>query len=73
MPMVSHLILESILEIKIEIIRLTGAPLRNRTVDLLLTMHAGYVRWRRVASDYRRSARYRCLGTSCSVCHCLEP
>ena len=26
----------------------SGAPLRNRTVDLLLTMHAGFVRWRRV-------------------------
>jgi len=37
-PMVSHLILESRLEIKIEISRLTGAPLRNRTVDLLLTI-----------------------------------
>src|SRR5690242_13271399 len=24
----------------------SGAPLRNRTVDLLLTMDAGFVRWR---------------------------
>jgi hypothetical protein len=40
MPMVSHLILESRFEIKIEKARLPGASLRNRTVDLLLTMHA---------------------------------
>ena len=32
-----------------------GAPLRNRTVDLLLTMHAGFVCCRRAGSDYRRS------------------
>jgi hypothetical protein len=33
----------------------TWSPLRNRTVDLLLTMHAYLVRWRRAKSDYRRS------------------
>jgi hypothetical protein len=48
-------------------------PLRNRTVDLLLTMHAGFVRWRRVGSDYRRSEEYRCPGTSRYVGLCLRP
>ena len=49
-----------------------GAPLRNRTVDLLLTMHAGFVRWRRVGSDYRRPDGYWCLNTSHSVWCCLR-
>ena len=48
-----------------------GAPLRNRTVDLLLTMHAAFVQRRRVGSGYRRSQGLRCLSTSCSVCHYL--
>jgi hypothetical protein len=42
-PIVSHLILESRLENKVEKPRRSGAPLRNRTVDLLLTMHARFV------------------------------
>ena len=50
-----------------------GAPLRNRTVDLLLTVHAGSVGWRRVGSDYRWSEGLACLGSSGSVCHCLRP
>ena len=48
-----------------------GAPLRNRTVDLLLNMHAVFVQRRRVGSGYRRSQGLRCLSTSCSVCHYL--
>jgi hypothetical protein len=52
---------------------LAGAPLRNRTVDLLLTMHAGFA-WRgRIKSDYRSSEGTRCLATSRCVCHCPEP
>jgi len=41
-------------------------------VDLLLTMHAGFVRWRRVGSDYRRSERSRCLCTSRYADPCLR-
>ena len=52
---------------------LAGAPLRNRTIDLLLTLHAGSVGWRRVGSDYRRSEGLACLGALRSVCHCLRP
>jgi hypothetical protein len=51
---------------------LAGAPLRNRTVDLLLTMHPGFVRWHLVESDYRRSKEVRCLASSCRVRRCLE-
>ena len=50
----------------------SGAPLRNRTVDLLLTMHAGSVRRRRITSNYRSSEGSRCLGTSRCVGHSLE-
>jgi hypothetical protein len=41
--MVSHLIMESRLEIKIEKQQWPGAPLRNRTVDLLLTVPADFL------------------------------
>jgi hypothetical protein len=37
------------------------------TADLLLTMQAHFVRWRRVGSDYRRSEEYRRLSASRSV------
>ena len=47
------------------------APLRNRTVDLLLTMQASFVRWHRLGSDYRRSEGSRYLSTSRSVCRRL--
>jgi hypothetical protein len=50
---------------------LAGASLRNRTVDLLLTMHTGFVWWRRVESDYRRSERRWRLATSRRVRRCL--
>jgi hypothetical protein len=63
--MVSYLFSNIILELR--------APLRNRTVDLLLTMHAGFVRWHRIGSDYRSSAEFLCLGASRCVCHCLAP
>jgi len=56
-----------------EKISLPGAPLRNRTVDLLLTIHASFVRWRRVGSDRRRSKGLRCLTASGSVGRCLVP
>ena len=52
---------------------LAGAPLRNRTVDLLLTMHAGFVRRRRIKSDYRSSEGSQCLSTSRCVGHSLGP
>jgi hypothetical protein len=52
---------------------LAGAPLRNRTVDLLLTMHAGFVRLHRVGSDYRSPEGYWRLVTSHCVCHRLGP
>ena len=45
--------------------------LRNRTVNLLLTMHAGFVRWCRAGSDYRRLGGYRRLGASRCVGCCL--
>ena len=48
------------------------APLRNRTVDLLLTMHAGFVRLRRIKSDCRSSEGSQCLGASRCVWRCLE-
>ena len=51
---------------------LAGAPLRNRTVDLLLTIHGGFVRRRRLKSDYRSSEGSRCLGTSRCVGRSLE-
>jgi hypothetical protein len=41
--LVSHLILKKIVELDFVILISSGAPLRNRTVDLLLTMHAGFV------------------------------
>ena len=41
--------------------------------DLLITMHAGFVRRHRVKSDYRSSEGYRCLGTSRCVGRCLRP
>jgi hypothetical protein len=47
------------------------APLRNRTVDLLLTMHTCFVRWRPVGLDYCGSEGYLCPGTSRCVGHCL--
>jgi hypothetical protein len=47
---------------------LAGAPLRNRTVDLLLTMHASFV-WRcLVMSGYRRPEGSWRLATSRCVC-----
>ncbi len=49
-----------------------GAPLRNRTVDLLLTMHAGFVWHRRIKSDCRSSQGSQCLGTSRCVGRSLE-
>jgi hypothetical protein len=49
----------------------TRAPLRNRTVDLLLTMHTGFVRRHRIRSGYRSSEGYRCLATSRCVGRCL--
>src|SRR3984957_5506803 len=48
------------------------APLRNRTVDLLLTTPSGFVQWHLVGSDYGRSAEYLGLGTSRCVRRCLE-
>ncbi len=48
-----------------------GAPLRNRTVDLLLTMHAGFVRRRPAESCYGTSGRWSCLAGSGSVCRGL--
>ena len=52
---------------------LAGAPLRNRTVDLLLTMYAGFV-WRgRARSGHRRSERYPCPPTSRYVGCCPGP
>jgi hypothetical protein len=72
-PMVSLLILKSILEIKIEESQLLRAPLRNRTVDLLLTMHAGSVCCRRIRSDNRSSEGSQCLGRSRYVGRYLEP
>jgi len=53
-----------------EIARWTGAPLWNRTVDLLLTMPTSLVRRRRAGPDWCRSARYRRLSASRSVCRC---
>src|ERR1035441_3012530 len=50
-----------------------GAPLRNRTVDLLLTMDAGFVRRSRGPSGCRRQEGYRRLGPSRFVCCCLDP
>jgi len=47
------------------------APLRNRTVDLLLTMHGGFVRWHRVGSGYCRPDGYLRLGPSRCVCRRL--
>jgi hypothetical protein len=52
---------------------LAGAPLRNRTVDLLLTMQADTVWRHRIRSDYCRSEGYRCPGKSRCVCGHLEP
>ena len=40
---------------------LAGAPLRNRTVDLLLTMHADSVCRRRIRACYCRTGEYWCL------------
>jgi hypothetical protein len=52
---------------------LAGAPLRNRTVDLLLTMQADTV-WRgRIWSDYRSLEGYWRLGESNCVGQYLEP
>jgi hypothetical protein len=52
---------------------LAGAPLRNRTIDLLLTMHACFVRRSRGLSGCHRQEGYRRLGPSRSVCCCLDP
>ena len=52
---------------------LAGAPLRNRTVDLLLTMQADTVWLHRIGSDCCSSERYRCLSKSYCVCGYLEP
>jgi len=49
----------------------TRAPLRNRTVDLLLTMHTSVVWCHRITSDYRRSEGLQCPSKSRSVCHRL--
>jgi hypothetical protein len=70
-PMISHLILESRLETWIEISRLPGAPLRNRTVDLLLTMLADCVWQHRAGSCYATSGQRSCLAGSGCVCHGL--
>jgi hypothetical protein len=50
-----------------------GTPLRNRTVDLLLTMHAGFVWQCRIQSGYRSSEEYRRPGKSYYVCGYLDP
>jgi hypothetical protein len=60
-PTVSHLISESRLEIKIEISRLPGAPLRNRTVDLLLTI-----------STFRCDERGSCTDTTRDRTDCTD-
>ena len=56
-----------------EKISLPGAPLRNRTVDLLLTMQADTVWRRRIGSDYRSSEGCQRLGKSSCICGNLEP
>jgi hypothetical protein len=56
-----------------ELTLLAGAPLRNRAVDLLLTIHAGFVYQRRARSDCRRSDGSRRLSVSRSVGRCLMP
>jgi hypothetical protein len=48
------------------------ALLRNRAVDLLLTMHAGWVCCHRVGPDYRSSEGLRCLSMSRYVDPCLR-